>query len=149
MNWRMAGSLNGLRNEVNSRAPERSVASDGGIGDTRHASRKSDHNPCDCCGVVCAFDFTHDPAAGFDADAFAEWLRERVTSGMETRVKYVIWNRQIFSGPAQGKLIGEWRPYKGSNPHTKHVHVSVRHGGGHDDDAPWGWASLLFPAPGK
>ena len=129
----------GLLGEVNASAPTRAKASDGGIGDARHAASVSDHNPCRCCRVVCARDFTHDPAGGFDAGTFAEWLRARVLAG-EPRVKYVIWSRRIFSGRNQSHAAGVWRPYGGKNPHTKHVHVSVRHDAEHyDDAAPWGW----------
>src|SRR5215470_12520785 len=133
MSWRMAKSLGatgtlGLLGEVNASAPNRSRLSDGGIGDTRHAARVSDHNPCKCCRVVTARDFTHDPSGGFDAGTFAEWLRARVLAG-ESRVKYVIYNRRIFSGRNQNNPAGLWRTYAGSNPHTKHVHVSVRHDG--------------------
>jgi hypothetical protein len=47
---------------------------------------------------------------------------------------------QIASGPSQDFNVGKWRPYNGSNPHTAHVHVSVRKGAKYyDDDKPWGW----------
>jgi hypothetical protein len=142
MSWRMAKSLggtgkDGLLGEVNASAPKRSKASDGGIGDAKHSARSSDHNPCECCRIVCARDFTHDPAGGFDAHAFATWLRTRALAG-ETRIKYVIWNKRIMSGPGEAKPCGQWRSYTGKNPHTKHVHLSVVHRGC-DDDAPWGW----------
>jgi hypothetical protein len=148
--WRLAKSLGatgtqGLLGEINARAPHRNKASDGGIGDARHSAATSDHNPCKCCRVVCARDFTHDPAGGFDSYAFAEWLRQRVLADPpEARVKYVISNGRIFSGPGQSQPVGRWRPYTGSNKHAHHVHVSVRHpASGYDATAPWGW----FPAP--
>jgi hypothetical protein len=135
-----ATGTTGLLGEVNAAAPDRSRAADGGIGDTRHATRTSDHNPCDCCTVVCARDFTHDPAGGFDSYAFAEWLRRRVAEGYEPRVRYVISNGRIFSGEGQRHPVGAWRPYSGSNKHAHHVHVSVRHGAAfYDDPAPWSW----------
>jgi len=143
--WRMAKSLGGtptegLLGEVNRSAPQRSKASDGGIGDPRHRQRSSDHNPCGCCDVVCARDFTHDPKHGFDSYAFAEWLRQRVQDQQEPRVKYVISSGKIFSGMAEGYPAGLWRKYSGANKHAKHVHVSVRHGPTrYDDDRPWGW----------
>ena len=149
MSWRLAKALGGrfdegLLGEVNNSAPKRSKVSDGGVGDTRHAAKTSDHNPCKCCSVVCARDFTHDPAGGFDSYLFAEWLRTRVLSG-EPRVRYVISNGRIFSGLGQSHPAGVWRAYQGSNKHAHHVHVSVRHGAEHyDNDAPWGWP----PAPG-
>ena len=144
MAWRLCRALGGrfdegLLGEVNKSAPNRSKASDGGIGDPRHAARTSDHNPCGCCRVVCARDFTHDPAGGFDSYAFAEWLRGRVLAG-ERRIKYVISNGRIFSGLGERHIAGEWRPYSGSNKHAHHVHVSVRHGAeDYDNAAPWGW----------
>ncbi|HMB37409.1 MAG TPA: hypothetical protein VKV41_25405 [Methylomirabilota bacterium] len=131
----------GLLGEINRSAPNRSKISDGGIGDARHAAATSDHNPCKCCRVVTARDFTHDPKNGFDSYQFAEWLRERVLAG-EPRVKYVISNRRIYSGQGQPHPAGQWRPYTGKNAHAHHVHVSVRHGGqNYDDDAPWGWSA--------
>lgn len=144
MSWRVARALGatatqGLLGEINAAAPERSTASDGGIGDQRHASRHSDHNPCSCCAVVCARDFTHDPAGGFDSYAFAEWLRGRVLAG-EERVRYVISNGRIYSGHNQSHAAGVWRPYTGTNKHAHHVHVSVCHGAElYDSPAPWGW----------
>jgi hypothetical protein len=144
MSWRMARSLgatgkDGLLGEINASAPQRNRASDGGIGDTRHQAGKSDHNPCGCCKVVCARDFTHDPNGGLDGQKLADWLQARALAG-ERRIKYVIWNRQIMSGPGQPHPNGKWRPYSGKNPHTKHVHLSVHHGSDqYDDDAPWGW----------
>ena len=147
MTWRLARALGGrategLLGEINRRAPGRSLAADGGIGDAAHSSRTSDHNPCDCCGVVCARDFTHDPPGGFDAGQFAAWLRTRVLQGEEPRVKYVIWDGRIFSGAGQSHAPGIWRPYTGTNRHAHHVHVSVRHEADYcDDPAPWGWAT--------
>ena len=64
--WRLAKSLDVLRNQVNAQAPTRSKACDGTIGDQAHSSRASDHNP-NAKGVVQAQDFTHDPAGGFDS----------------------------------------------------------------------------------
>lgn len=143
--WRMAKSLGatgklGLLGEINARAPQRAKRSDGGVGDLAHAGRSSDHNPCRCHGVVCARDFTHDPAGGFDAHAFAEWLARRVREGREPRVKYIISRQRIASGQGQTHPAGVWRPYTGLNPHTKHCHVSVRHGAVRfDETRPWGW----------
>src|SRR5262252_4039717 len=58
VSWRLARALGGrfdegLLGEVNNSAPKRSKVSDGGVGDTRHAARKSEHNTCKCCSVVC------------------------------------------------------------------------------------------------
>jgi len=142
--WRVAVSLgatsrDGLLGEINRSAPHRNKEDDGSIGDANHSSRVSDHNP-NKAGVVCARDFTHDPAGGFDCKKFFLWIRARLINGTETRVKYVIWNSQIASGPGQGHHVGVARHYYGSNPHTHHCHVSVRSEAKYyDGDAPWGW----------
>jgi hypothetical protein len=91
--------------------------------------------------VVTARDFTHDPPE-FDSYVFARWLAARCAAGDEHRVKYIISHGKIASGTGQKHPPGIWRPYSGSNPHTRHVHVSVRHGADRfDDTAPWAWAT--------
>jgi hypothetical protein len=124
--WRVARSLLALRDQVNRAAPKRNKASDGTIGDAAHCRRKSDHNPWvrdGNIGVVTAMDITHDQANGCDASAIAEAIR----GSRDARVKYIIWNRQIAnSSPIGSHTAWDWRPYTGSNPHTKHVHISVK-----------------------
>lgn len=124
--WRVAKSLDALLKQVNTKAPSRSKASDGSIGDAAHASRSSDHNPWiieSGVGVVTARDITHDPAHGCDAGVLAETIR----TSKDTRVKYIIWNRRIASSSAIGtRPAWEWRPYTGTNPHNHHVHISVK-----------------------
>ena len=117
MNWRVAQSLDTLRKQVNAMAPGRSVASDGTIGDAAHSARTSDHNPNDD-GVVTAMDITNDPLHGLDSGVLAEQLRV----SQDPRIKYVISNSRIFSSKEKPWT---WRPYTGTNAHTKHVHVSV------------------------
>ncbi len=137
--WRIAKSLETLRAQLNAKAPGRSKASDGGIGDPAHASRKSDHNPWvdlrNNRGVVTARDFTHDPAGGCDASELAEKIRE----SRDSRVKYIIWNRRIASSsPIGSSPAWAWRPYSGTNPHNHHVHISVQPEiGKYDSEAPW------------
>jgi hypothetical protein len=41
-------------------------------------------------------------------------------------VLYLIYNRRIWSAPKQAE---GWRPYKGSDPHTDHVHISLSRAG--------------------
>ena len=78
---------------------------------------------------------------GFNSYKFAEWLVGQIAAGNELRVKYVISNKKIASGPNQGKPVGVWRTYTGANPHKDHVHVSVRNIPKlYDDKSPWGWA---------
>ena len=125
------------------RWPKRNRASDGIIGDAAHQARKSDHNDGN------AFDLTHDPTNGVD---YEELSRDVV---WDSRVTYVIWNRQIcftdqphrrqadesctsprYRGPEKNK---SWEPYVGTNPHTKHMHVSIRDDA-RDDLSPWPWS---------
>lgn len=132
--WRVAAALLMLRRQVDARAPGRSKASDGTIGDADHTTRASDHNPWILeggTGVVTAMDITHDPARGCDADALAEAIR----ASRDVRVKYVIWNKRIMSSTVQPWV---WRPYGGKNPHTKHIHISVPpEKERYDDGTPW------------
>lgn len=134
MSWYVAPTLDVLLEEINASAPGRDKASDGSIGDPNHSSRESDHNPDDK-GCVHARDFTHDPAAGFDSFAFADWIRQRVNnSGMH--IGYVISNGRIFNPD----ISAAWRTYTGSNPHDHHAHVSIRYDHREDDRSPWGWS---------
>jgi hypothetical protein len=112
MAWHIAAALETLRKQLNARAPRRSTASDGGVGDAAHASRASDHNPW-YRNTVTARDFTHDPGGGLDCN----WLADTLVRNRDPRIKYIIWNRRIWQGG--------WAPYHGANPHTKHLHLSV------------------------
>lgn len=120
MSWTLAPSIKAALTEADRLWPERSKASDGTIGDAAHSSRVSDHNP-DARGIVHAFDLTHDPFNGPSCTVLSEALRRRILAGVETRVSYVIWNRQIFNPT----ISPAWRSYTGINPHTKHMHVSI------------------------
>ena len=107
----MSGALNPYVSqwisETNRSFPGRSKASDGTWGDASHRARKSDHNTGD------AVDITNDPSSGAGGDVIAN------RAIRDPRVKYVIWNHQIYNRSRPG-----WRPYHGSNPHTHHVHIS-------------------------
>lgn len=132
MSWRLAQSLVVLRNEVWTISPGQVI---GTIGDAAHASTWSDHNPNECCDVVCAADIM--PGRGLDLDLVAA----RIVATDPPALKYVIWHDRIWF-PGYG-----WAPYSGEY-HT-HVHVSVGRGpdgrssGPYDDTSPWG----LLPAP--
>jgi hypothetical protein len=119
--WRVAKSLDRLLAQVNRLAPDRSKASDGAIGDAKHQSRESDHNPWvtdGTIGVVTARDITNDPKHGCSAEQIAN----SIVASKDPRIKYVIWNKRICNATVQR---WKWRAYKGKNPHTKHVHISV------------------------
>lgn len=133
MAWRLANSLVRLRDQVNSAYPNRNRASDGTIGDAAHAASASDHNP-NAYGVVCALDLTHH-AGYFDAHALAERLRVY----RHPALKYIISNSRICSANTGWR----WVAYNGSNPHSRHIHISVGQGydgrsvGNYDDTTNW------------
>jgi hypothetical protein len=120
--YHIAPSLKALFAEVNRLAPRRSKRSDGGVGDARHQKQKSDHNPdFSAGGVVRAIDVTHDPKGGLDCNALARTLRTR----RDPRINYVIFNRKIMYGN-DSSTPWRWHTYKRENPHTTHLHVSIR-----------------------
>lgn len=127
MTYRVAISLEVLREQVNRIAPDRDKSSDGGIGDEAHASRSSDHNPWfkeNGVGIVTARDFTNDPAHGMDSHQLALAL----VASRDERIKYVIDHGRICSGTGQDHPAWVWRNYTGENKHDHHVHVSVKGG---------------------
>ena len=133
MTWRLDKSLEKLRTQVNITYPNRSKLSDGTIGDTAHASTVSDHNP-DANGVVRAMDITHDPVHGLDIQNLADGLRD----SRDSRIKYIIANSRIFIPPNWS-----WQAYSGSNPHSKHMHISIK--GNYDDTKNWSIISSMIP----
>ncbi|MEU5909102.1 peptidoglycan-binding protein [Micromonospora sp. NPDC047527] len=110
---RLAPVLVCLRNEINARWPNRDRASDGWIGDTAHQATKSDHNP-DHDNSVNALDVDRD---GIDPQLV---VRRAI---VHPSTQYVIFDRTIWSR-TRGFTPSR---YTGSNPHTKHLHVSVSH----------------------
>lgn len=140
MPWRLAPSLATLLAEINTEWPKRDRSLDGTIGDASHAARKSEHNPnADPNddvpdGMVTAMDIDKD---GVDV---ARLLDELIG---DERVWYVIHNRRIWS-----RTYGwEKRTYDGSNPHTGHIHVSLRQTRKACMDlGPWGIHDVPAPA---
>lgn len=103
-------------------APKRAKASDGLLPSAAHliANPNSDHN------TGLAFDLTHDPKKGIDAgECFIKWREDE-------RVDYLIFDHKIWS-KARGV-----RKYTGKNPHTKHIHCSIKKSQG-DNTSPWFW----------
>jgi hypothetical protein len=105
--------------------PKRSKVSDGLLPSKAHikASPNSDHN------TGLAVDLTHDPENGIDCAAIFEKLKE------DERVSYLIFNKKIWS--RQYAKSGN-RFYTGSNPHTKHLHISINADMA-NDTSPWFW----------
>jgi hypothetical protein len=110
--------------DATARWPRRNKASDGIMGDARHQARKSDHN------LGNAVDITHDPRSGCDGNVIA------ALAIRDSRITYVIFNRKIWS---VSRAREGWRKYTGSNPHTSHVHISIRASARNDARA-WAWA---------
>lgn len=77
-------------------------------GDKSHQQRKSDHNTGD------AIDLKTNRVR-------PDIANQLVAEAKERNIKYIIHNNKIWS---QEKASQGWRPYKGSNPHTGHIHVS-------------------------
>jgi hypothetical protein len=150
VSWRVAKSLNVLLGQVNAAWPSRSKTSDGSIASGAHtlANPSSDHEPWvppPAGGVVTARDFTHDPKSGADMARLAETLR----ASKDPRIKYVIWDRRMFSSyPTSSSAAWTWRSYTGKNPHTAHLHVSVQPSPGlFDLSSPWRMPGVPVTAP--
>lgn len=101
-------------------APSRMKASDGLLPSKAHQLQNpnSDHN------TGLAVDLTHDPARGIDCHIAYEELKK------DRRVKYLIFKGKIWIPGREDK------PYTGSNPHNKHLHISIKDNCG-NDDSPW------------
>lgn len=89
--------------------PKRNKASDGLLPSAAHISQSpnSDHN------TGHAVDLTHDPINGVDCRVIYSELKK------DKRVKYLIFRGRIWS-----RSRGE-NTYTGSNPHNKHLHISI------------------------
>jgi hypothetical protein len=101
---------------------DRDRRSDGWIGDLRHSARPSDHNPDPASGMVRAIDVDRDVHKSGKPDLMpdiADQLRLAAKAG-EKRIAYVIFDGRI----ASARMGWRWRKYTGSNPHTKHCHIS-------------------------
>jgi len=110
-----------LRLQVDDSFGDRDRASDGWVGDLRHASRPSDHNP-DEQGIVRAIDIDRDLSGKAKPDLMpdlADQIRLCARAG-DKRISYVIFDGRI----ASSKKSWAWRPYDGSNKHNHHCHIS-------------------------
>lgn len=144
MPWRTAGAVvtwhQNLKAGYPYAAPPATVnAAWGTIGDTAHTST-SDHSPKDFPGwgndIVTAGDAPHVPALGLDMHRVTEAMR----LSRDPRIKYVIWNRRMYSSyAANGFPPYTWRPYSNAtrDPHTDHAHLSVVGDPRGDDPSLW------------
>ena len=101
-----------LLKEATKRWPKRAKASDGLLPSAAHlaASPNSDHN------TGHAVDLTHDPKSGVDCHELFQKFKE------DKRVAYLIFDSKIWS---RARASEGDRRYTGSNPHSKHLHVSI------------------------
>jgi hypothetical protein len=118
MNPKLCAAGVTLRAAVDLWYQDRNSSSDGWIGDARHASRKSDHNP-DQFGWVRAIDI--DARLG-TSKGLSIYLADQIRNAGETdkRISYVIHMGKI----ASSKKGWAWREYKGFNQHRHHIHIS-------------------------
>lgn len=128
MTCRPAPAVTAMLAQLTVLHPNRSRASDGICPSAEHIAQSpnSDHNDGE------AGDATHDPINGVDIHYMVRQLKDK-------RVKYIISNGQI-----KHYLFPVWVKYFGSNPHTKHAHISIK-STYRDDTSQW-W---ITPPPPK
>lgn len=120
-----------LREQFDDTFPDRDRRSDGWLGDLRHASRPSDHNPDAKTGTVRAIDLDRDISGKAKPDVMpdlADQIRLYAKSDKSKRIAYLIFAGRI----ASPRLGWRWRAYKGSNPHNHHLHISFTKAGDTD-----------------
>jgi hypothetical protein len=116
-----------LREQFDDSFSDRLRDSDGWVGDLRHSSRPSDHNPdwknaVNGLAYVRAIDVDRDVSGSAKPDLMpdiADQIRLCAKAG-DKRIAYVIFNGRI----ASSRMGWRWRKYSGSNPHNHHCHIS-------------------------
>jgi hypothetical protein len=124
--------LKALFAEFDRIAPSRDHASDGSIGDAAHRQEVSDHNPdetgkvpihdADKTNEVHAIDVDDDlRESDLTMEKVVQFLLGRCRSGAEERLRYIIYNRRIWSASSG------WvqKAYTGASAHTEHAHFSA------------------------
>lgn len=117
--WAASQAIKQLGQQVEEAYPTRS-GYDGTVASKTHDQRspRSDHRPRPFSGFG--------RVRAIDIGAATDELIEAIRASRDPRIKYVIHKRRLFSsynhanGPAWS-----WRPYSGSNSHTRHAHISV------------------------
>ena len=119
-----------LRLQFDDTFSSRDKTSDGWLGDYRHSTRVSDHNPDAETGMVRALDVDRDVSGKAKPDLMpdiADQIRLCAKAG-DRRIAYVIFEGRI----ASAKKAWNWRPYDGVNKHNHHVHISFTKAGDAD-----------------
>jgi hypothetical protein len=124
MKIKLSKAASQLRTQVDDCFADRDRRSDGTTGDSKHALRKSDHNP-DEQGWVRAWDCDRDLHKSGKPDLMpdlVDQIRLLCKSGIEKRISYIIFDGQICSSILNWK----WRKYTGANKHKAHAHFSFK-----------------------
>jgi hypothetical protein len=113
-----------LRLQVDDSYPDRLRASDGWVADARHVKAgTSDHIPDPNSGYVRALDLSRNLCPSGEPDLMpylADQIRDFAKRDKSKRIAYIIFDKKI----ASARSLWRFRPYRGSNPHIKHMHVS-------------------------
>lgn len=124
--WYVNPAISSWREFVNKKYPKRNKASDGTIGDTRHAASVSEHNP-DKDGTVDAWDMDVNLLGSSDQDGNAaeDAAVEALKREFEKQPWAQLW---IHNSKIANRDVGNWkvRPYSGPNKHDHHVHFQSR-----------------------
>jgi hypothetical protein len=128
MTWKLCAAGQQLRLQVDDCYPDRDRSSDGVLGDARHSSRSSDHNPdyknaVSGVAYVRAVDFDRDLSGKKKPDLMpdlADQIRLYAKRDKSKRIAYL-----IFAGRIASPRMGwRWRKYSGINAHNSHLHCS-------------------------
>jgi len=113
-----------LRLQVDDSYPDRLRSSDGWVADARHVKAgTSDHIPDPVSGIVRALDLSRNLCPSGEPDLMpylADQIRDFAKRDKSKRIAYVIFDKKI----ASARSLWRFRPYRGSNPHIKHMHIS-------------------------
>ncbi len=115
-----------FRDQVNDSFADRRKTLDGWIGDLRHQSTFSQHNPNEQ-GEVCALDID---ARLSEEQGIAIYLADQIRLAAkqgDRRFLYIIHMGKICSA----KSLWRWKKYRGLNPHKTHIHISFSRLWGH------------------
>src|SRR3954466_5324251 len=130
--WILIPCLKCLFAEFDRIAPSRDHASDGSIGNAAHEREVSDHN-ADEVGKVPIHDADHvNEVHAIDVDnnlnesdltmeKVVQFLLGRCRSGAEKRLRYIIYNRRIWSANSGWSQ----KAYTGPSAHIEHAHFSA------------------------
>lgn len=142
MGWQLAPSLQQLLSEINTAYPNRNKGTDGTIsgytygpgGVVVNPGNLSSHN-INAQGYVCALDITTGNYPGGISDEEGYALAERIRIALRDQPRgdpaYAIHQMRPPYVSAPGAYIATantnwaWEFYRGVDPHTSHIHVSV------------------------